>query len=125
MFSFPSLLKTFTCLAPYEQNVEYWTSGNNLGCDGRLRWCSTKINDHLKENLIWREPIKSSSCVNILLVATDGSHPQLGTADCDVKKRFICEVYYKCCFNWDDQSVPLNLFTYSLSVSMIHFYNGQ
>jgi hypothetical protein len=79
-------------LAPYKENVEYWTSGNNLGCDNQLRWCSRKNNDYAKENLNWIQPKKNNSCVSIVLENTNGADPQLRTADCNTTKRFICEV---------------------------------
>jgi hypothetical protein len=77
---------------PYKQNVEYWTSGNNLGCDNQLRWCSTKNNDYAKESLNWRQPKNTNSCVSIVLEKANGGDPKLRTVQCETKKNFICEV---------------------------------
>ena len=79
-------------LAPYLLNVEYWTSGNNLGCDNQLQWCSTKNNDYAKESLNWNQPKNKNSCVSIVLENANGGNPQLRTVHCETKKRFICEV---------------------------------
>jgi Lectin C-type domain len=79
-------------LAPYLQNVEYWTSGNNLGCDNQLRWCSAKNNDYAKESLNWNQPKNKNSCVSIVLENANSGDPQLRTVPCETKKRFICEV---------------------------------
>lgn len=79
-------------LAPFKQNVEYWTSGNNLGDEDQLIWCSKENANCAKESLNWSKPKNSKSCVSIILEKADGGNPQLRTVQCEAKKHFICEV---------------------------------
>lgn len=87
-------------LAPYEQNVEYWTSGNDLDCPGRFRWCASSFKDFAKDSLNWLEPKSNGSCVYVQLKNDSAGDPHLGTGDCAQKRRFICEARFKIFWFW-------------------------
>jgi len=75
---------------------EYWTSGSDAGCDGNFKWCS-EDEAFLKEEVHWAqsEPnLKRGDCVWTSTIKYKKKN-FLYTENCDVKKRFICEVVIK------------------------------
>jgi len=89
--------------APFEQNVEYWTSANDLDCPGRFRWCATNFKDFAKDDLNWLQPKSTGSCVYVRLKKGSTGDPQLGTGSCAKRRRFVCEANYNllvCIFHY-------------------------
>jgi hypothetical protein len=73
---------------------EIWTAGEMGLWDPE--WKSRKSEDTLKRNLYWnRIYAKKKGCVYLELFNDTKSRqddPRLGMADCDERKKFICEV---------------------------------
>jgi len=72
---------------------EYWTSGTDAGCDGNFRWCSVD-RSFLKDEVQWgnSEPNRKRGDCVVAKIAPDVKENVLSTENCDVKKKFICEV---------------------------------
>ena len=75
---------------------ELWTAGRDVPeCPGKFRWCSTKLRDFFKKNLLWKNgrADKKNACVFLDTTAIDG--PTLVATSCDQKKFFACEVIFQ------------------------------
>ncbi|CAB3360403.1 Hypothetical predicted protein [Cloeon dipterum] len=73
---------------------QYWTSGRDLeACRGRLRWCTSYLNDYLKKDLVWKAQEIPGSANNscVFVDFNNADFPSLGLADCSEKKQFFCE----------------------------------
>jgi len=75
---------------------EYWTSGTDIGCDGNFRWCSVD-RALLKEEVHWAPSEPDRSRGNCVWTRTSSSFDatSLATENCEMKKKFICEVICK------------------------------
>jgi len=74
---------------------QLWTAGRDIsGCPGKFRWCSSKLQDFLKDVLQWKKPSTLNSCAYLDLNDAPDSveNPKLATDDCQTKKYFLCEV---------------------------------
>ncbi|XP_065335333.1 uncharacterized protein LOC135936452 [Cloeon dipterum] len=74
--------------------TEAWTAGRDIdSCRGQLRWCTSYLNDYLKNDLTWKKGhdprFANNSCVYIDF--GDPVEPSLALADCSEKKQIICE----------------------------------
>ncbi|XP_059477445.1 uncharacterized protein LOC132197870 [Neocloeon triangulifer] len=86
-----SLGKVFDDQSKLTIENKFWTSGTDLNCQGKFRWCSNEIKDYIKTNLLWQkgQPGMNNSCIYIQNDNLRG--PLLGTNDCKVELHFICE----------------------------------
>ncbi|XP_065335259.1 macrophage mannose receptor 1-like [Cloeon dipterum] len=78
-----------------EINEQYWTSGSDLGCEGKFGWCS-QGGVEFGDNIPWlyNEPNNgdgNENCVNIDIIAWDSVKFKLNDNNCDKKMKFICE----------------------------------
>jgi hypothetical protein len=74
--------------------VAYWTSGHDLDCPGRHRWCASNLADFVKPNLVWKRPKSTKSCVFLTLDPYGSDKAKLGTTRCSTSSKFICEVLF-------------------------------
>jgi len=103
---------------PQFDKKQLWTAGRDISeCPGKFQWCSTKLQDFLKDVLVWKndKPNTIDSCVYLDLNQAPGSfeNPKLATDDCHQKKYFVCEVKQKTQSNKTDNSVNLTFFKLS------------
>jgi len=76
---------------------EVWTAGRDTREDpGKYIWCSQRLRDYVKADLYWKEiPAgQNNSCVYLDLgkAGTKNDYQKLGFADCNQRKKFLCEV---------------------------------
>jgi Lectin C-type domain len=73
---------------------EFWTSGTDKDCPGKFHWCA---NDRilLSSETIWKSghPSEAGDCVYLVSSVGPMNESYLANADCNAKKRFLCEVY--------------------------------
>ncbi|CAB3388709.1 Hypothetical predicted protein [Cloeon dipterum] len=73
---------------------QFWSSGRDVSsCPGKLRWCTSYLNDFLKKDLVWKAgqdvSYANNSCVYVDF--DDPILPSLALADCSERKQFFCE----------------------------------
>jgi len=76
---------------------EVWTAGRDTQkSPGKYRWCSNMLSDYVKEDLYWKENQtgKTNSCLYLDLgkAGKKLDDPKLGLANCEERKKFLCEV---------------------------------
>jgi len=72
---------------------EFWTSGTDQGCPGKFIWCGNN-RTFLQSEINWKpgHPTEVGDCVYLNSVVGPMNASHLVTEDCNVKKRFLCEV---------------------------------
>jgi hypothetical protein len=77
-------------------NGEIWTAGRSQADCGCLKWHSHLSMDVLKRNLYWNKIYKEKEGCVYLEVFNDTKSrlddPRMGLADCNERKKFVCEV---------------------------------
>jgi hypothetical protein len=71
------------------QNVEYWTSGTQRECPGKLHWCS--IDRKLQSRKFTWGGKEDGECVSVKYGPNQNS--TFAKSACDQRFNFICEVF--------------------------------
>jgi hypothetical protein len=68
------------------RGVDFWTSGSDEGCSGKLRWCAIN-KPYANRNSSWNAD-GTGDCVSVKFQ----NHSTLSRQNCSKHLRFICEV---------------------------------
>jgi len=97
--SFNSRFPNFIFIVTLDDRLvgEVWTAGRDTEKSaGKYRWCSNLLNDYVKQDLYWKESPagKKDSCIYLDFGAAvdKKDDPKLGFANCEQRKKFLCEV---------------------------------
>lgn len=80
---------------------DFWTSGTDQGCKGKMHWCS-KNRGANNQNLSWSNTV-DGDCISIKF----SNQSQYSKIACSKKLNYICEVYFfhtKVWFCWFDKA---------------------
>jgi len=73
---------------PLLYGTDYWTSGTDAGCAGKLNWCAIDRR-FTNRNMTWANSAGGGECVSVKFSISPNTFSR---TDCNQKLNYICEV---------------------------------